>query len=109
MSGTGGGSLGDFGNLLKQAQEMTRQLDRAKEELRTQLVSGTSPNGQVRFDATGEGLVVRVAIKPEATHDLARLEESVLAAARDALLKAHALREERLSKVTGGLNLPGLF
>jgi DNA-binding YbaB/EbfC family protein len=106
-----GGSFGEMGNLLKQAQEMTRQLDRAREELRTAIVNGSAGGGLVRVDATGEGLILRVAIKPElvAAGDVARLEELVLAAAREAITKAHALRDERLSKVTGGLNLPGLF
>lgn len=105
------GSFGEMGNLLKQAQEMTRQLDRAREELRTTIVTGTSGHGQVSVDATGEGLIVRISIKPElvAAGAAPRIEELVLAAAREAITKAHALREERLSRVTGGLNLPGLF
>jgi hypothetical protein len=105
------GSFGEMGNLLKQAQEMTRQLDRAREELRTTIVTGTSGQGQVSVDATGEGLIVKISIKPELVTAGAapRIEELVLAAAREAITKAHALREERLSRVTGGLNLPGLF
>jgi len=105
------GSFGEMGNLLKQAQEMTRQLDRAREELRTTIVTGTSGSGQVSVDATGEGLIVKVSIRPELVTAGAapRIEELVLAAAREAITKAHALREERLSRVTGGLNLPGLF
>ncbi len=105
------GSFGEMGNLLKQAQEMTRQLDRAREELRTTIVTGTSAGGQVTVDATGEGLIVRISIKPEIVAPGAgpRIEELVLAAARDAITKSQALREERMSRVTGGLNLPGLF
>ncbi|MBI5365354.1 MAG: YbaB/EbfC family nucleoid-associated protein [Planctomycetes bacterium] len=107
MSAPGG--FGDMGNLLKQAQQMQRELDRAKEELRTALVTGTSGGGAVRIDATGEGMIVRVAIRPDAAGDAAMLEDLVLAAARDALTKANELRQERMARVTGGLNLPGIL
>jgi DNA-binding YbaB/EbfC family protein len=108
---TGGGAFGDMGNLLKQAQQMQRELDRAREELRTAMVSGTAGGGAVRVDATGEGMVVRVAIKPDAvaTGDASLLEDLVLAATQDALQKARELHQERMARVTGGLNLPGLI
>jgi DNA-binding YbaB/EbfC family protein len=105
------GSFGDMGNLLKQAQQMQRELDRAREELRTALVTGTAGGGAVRVDATGEGMIVRVSIAPDAVaqNDAGLLEDVVLAAARDALTQAGALRQERMARVTGGLNLPGIL
>lgn len=106
-----GGSLGDMGNLLKQAQEMKRELDRAREELRTTVVSGSGGAGLVRVDATGDGSVVRLSIKPEALTgaDARRLEEWTLAAVQEALERAKRTREERMARVTGGLNLPEIF
>lgn len=105
------GSFGDMGNLLKQAQQMQRELDRAKDELQKTIVTGTAGGGVVRVDATGEGMVARVAIKPEAiaSGDASMLEDLVLAATRDALSKAREMREERMGRVTGGLNLPGIL
>jgi nucleoid-associated protein EbfC len=105
------GSSGDMGNLLKQAQEMKRELDRAREELRTTVVSGTGGAGLVRVDATGDGSVVRISIKPEALQggDARRVEEWVLTATQDALERARRTREERMARVTGGLNLPEIF
>ncbi len=107
MSGTG--SFGDMGNLLKQAQQMHAEIDRAREELRTTIVTGTSGGGAVRIDATGEGMIVRVAIRPDAAGDASMLEDLVLAAARDAITKSTELRKERMARVTGGLNLPGIL
>ncbi|MBK7878047.1 MAG: YbaB/EbfC family nucleoid-associated protein [Planctomycetes bacterium] len=108
---TGSGSFGDMGNLLKQAQQMQRELDRAREELRTTVVTGTSGGGAVRMDATGEGMIVRVSIRADAatSGDAAMLEDLVLAAARDAITKANELRQDRMGRVTGGLNLPGIL
>lgn len=107
MSAPGG--FGEMGNLLRQAQQMQRELDRAKEELEKTLVTGTAGGGAVRVDATGDGMVVRVTIRPDAAGDASMLEDLVLAATRDALAKANQARAERMSRVTGGLNLPGIF
>lgn len=105
------GAFGEMGNLLKQAQQMQRELDRARDELRAARVEGTAGGGAVRVEVNGEGMVQRVRIAPElqSSGDLANLEETVLAAMRDAIQRANALREERLARVTGGLNLPGIL
>lgn len=105
------GAFGDMGNLLKQAQEMQRELDRAREELRVAKVEGTAGGGAVRVEVNGDGQVQKVHIRPDTldAKDAVLLESLVLAAVRDGIGKAHALREERLSRLTGGLNLPGLF
>jgi DNA-binding YbaB/EbfC family protein len=104
------GAFGDMGNLLKQAQEMQRELDRAREELRSARVEGSAGGGVVRVECSGDGQVLSVRIAPEAAQgDVALLEDLVLAAARDAIARAGALREERLGRVTGGLNLPGIL
>ena len=105
------GAFGDMGNLLKQAQKMQRDLERAREELKAARVEGSAGGGVVRVECDGEGRIVRVKIQPDVlgSSDAAMVEDLVLAAARDAFAKATALREERLSQVSGGLNLPGLF
>jgi len=104
-------SFGEMGNLLKQAQKMQRAMDEAREELRDARVEGTAGGGAVRVEVTGDGRVEKVALTDEvvASGDRAMLEELLLAALRDGLTKASRMSEERLSKVTGGLNLPGLF
>lgn len=105
------GTFGEMGNLLKQAQQMQRELDRVREELAKTRVEGRAGGGAVRVEVTGDGMVQKIAIEPEllASKDKALVEEAVLAAVRDGLSKANKLREEKLSKVTGGLNLPGIL
>lgn len=105
------GTFGEMGNLLKQAQQMHAEMNRAREELRSLVVSGTSGGGAVRIDANGEGMIVRVSIRPDALQggDAALIEDLVLVAARDAITKANEKNRERMARVTGGLNLPGLF
>ena len=105
------GTFGEMGNLLKQAQKMQKDLERAREDLKTARIEGSAGGGAVRVEVDGDGQVLGVRIQPEAlaAKDPGMLEDLVLAAARDAQAKANALREERIGRVSGGLNLPGLF
>jgi len=106
------GSLGDMGNLLRQAQEMQRELDRVRAELAGDVVEGTAGGGLVRVVVNGEGEVQAVEISDQVLGerpDRNAVEELVLTALRDGISRAATLRKERLSKVTGGLNLPGMF
>lgn len=102
------GTFGEMGNLLKQAQQMQRELERAREEVRTFRVEGKAGGDAVRVEVDGDGVVLKVAIAPDAVGDPRLLEEMVLAAARDAQARATKKREERMAKVMGGLPLPGL-
>lgn len=103
--------FGEMGNLLKQAQQMQKELDRAHEELRTARIEGVAGGGAVRAEVDGHGEIVRVKLAKECVDPAqhAMLEDLVAAAVRDAQKRSEKLRKERLGKVTGGLNLPGLF
>ena len=105
------GSFGDMGNLLKQAQKMQRELDKAREEIKNATVEGTAGGGVVRVQVSGDGQLTSLKIAPDAVAagDVSMIEDLVLAAVRDGITRANALREERLGRVTGGLNLPGIL
>jgi len=105
------GSFGEMGSLLKQAQQMQRDLDRVREELRSRTVEGTAGGGMVKVLVTGDRQVTRVEISAQAlaSGDKALLEDLILGAMRDGIGKASRMAEEALGKVTGGINLPGLF
>ena len=104
-------AFGDMGNLLKQAQKMQRDLEQVREELKNARVLGTAGGGAVSLDADGDGQILAVRLQPGilAGADKSLIEDLVVAAARDAFAKATTLRQERMSKISGGLNLPGLF
>ncbi len=105
-----GGSFGEMGNLLAAAQKMRKAMDEAKAEIADQEVQGTSGGGLVEVQATGDGEVQRITISDAAWNSgKDAVQDLVQAAVSDALTKATRLRDERLAKVTGGLNLPGLF
>ncbi|MFT5284538.1 MAG: DNA-binding YbaB/EbfC family protein [Planctomycetota bacterium] len=105
------GSMGDMGNLLKQAQQMQAEIDKIRTELKQAILEGASPDGMVTVSISGELHVQAVEISPELIKlgDASRVESSVLAALRNGVEKAEAVRTKNMSRVTGGMNLPGLF
>jgi DNA-binding YbaB/EbfC family protein len=104
--------LGDMGNLLKQAQEMQRQVDRVRAELRARIVTGSSSAGDVRVEMTADRHEVRsVHVAPELLQgvDRGELEERIRSALGDGLRRSKEIEKEEIGRVTGGMQLPGLF
>ncbi|MEY4773714.1 MAG: hypothetical protein RIT40_749 [Planctomycetota bacterium] len=103
--------FGEMGNLLKQAQQMQQELDRANQELKAARIEGVAGGGAVRAEVDGQGEIVRIKLDKQCVDptQVAMLEDLVAAAVRDAQRRSEKVRKERLSKVTGGLNLPGLY
>lgn len=96
--------------IMKQAQKMQAQMAKIQEELANEQVEGSAGGGMVTVTANGQGDVVAVRIEPEvAGDDVEMLEDLVLAAVNDALRKSKELANSRMSQLTGGLGMPGLF
>lgn len=95
----------------KQTQSMQRRLAQVVEELRERVVDGTAGGGMVRAFANGSREIVGVKISPEVVdpEDVDMLEDLVTAAVSQALKKAADMYEQEMSKITGGINIPGLF
>jgi len=96
--------------MLKQAQQMQAKMAEAQEELAAKTVEATSGGGKVTVVANGSGEVVSIKIDPAvvAPDDVEFLEDLVLAAVREAIEKSKSMAQEEMSKLTSGLNIPGL-
>ena len=103
--------MGDMGKLMKQAQQMQAKMAKAQEELEALEIEASSGGGAVTVRMNGKQVVLGISIKPEVVdpEDVEMLEDMILAAYSEARKKAEAVAEEELSKVTGGLQLPGMF
>ena len=97
--------------LMKQAQKMQQDMAKVQEELQNIEVEGSSGGGMVRVVANGSGEILSLSINPEIIdpEDHEMLEDLVLAAVKDALTAAAALSAEKMGRVTGGVNMPGMF
>lgn len=96
--------------LMQQAQQVQENIKKAQEELSAAEVHGESGGGLVKVLMTGAKEVKRVTIDPSLYgDDRDMLEDLVAAAFNDAVHRVNKLKEEKLSSLTGGLNLPGGF
>ncbi len=105
-----GGMPGNMQALMKQAQEMQKQLLKAQENAETITDEGSSGGGMVRVVASGKNQLVSIEIEKDVVNpeDLEMLQDLILAASNEALRKVQEKVRSEVGKVTGGLNIPGL-
>jgi len=103
-------NLANIGNLMKQAQEVGKQMEHLNEELKTKRVMGSAGAGMVEVEANGVGEVLAVRIDPSLfeKQDREFVEDLLPAAINTAQQKAKQLHAEKMQELTGGLNIPGL-
>ena len=101
----------NLGQMMKQAQEMQDKMSEVQEKLSQLQVTGAAGGGMIEVTMTGKKEVRRVKIDPELTgpENLEMLEDLVAAAVNDAQLKVETLVTEKMSEITGGLQLPPGF
>ncbi|HEX5340340.1 MAG TPA: YbaB/EbfC family nucleoid-associated protein [Gammaproteobacteria bacterium] len=98
---------GGLGGLMKQAQQLQANMQKAQEELARMEVIGQSGGGMVSVTMTGKHEVRRVSIDDKATgDDKEMLEDLIAAAVNDAVNKIEAMTRERFSGMTTGMGLP---
>jgi len=98
---------GGLGNLMKQAQQMQENMKKAQEELALTEVEGQAGAGLVKVVITCNFAVKKVTIDPSLVgEDKDMLEDLVLASMNDAVAKAQAATQAKMSGFTAGLNLP---
>ncbi|MGM0562791.1 MAG: YbaB/EbfC family nucleoid-associated protein [Pseudomonadota bacterium] len=99
---------GQLGNLMKQAQKMQEEAERAQSEIARMEVEGEAGGGLVKVVMTGSHEARRVHIDPSLfDDDREMLEDLVAAAINDAAHKVQEKTQERMGSVTQGMNLPG--
>ncbi len=100
-----------FGQLVKQAQKMQQQIAKIQEEAASKTVEASSGGGMVTVVANGRQQILSIRISPEVVdpQDVEMLQDLVVAAVNEALKKAQEMVAEEMSRITGGLPIPGLF
>ncbi len=101
----------DMGDLMQHARQFQENLAQIQEELAARMVTGTAGGGMVTATVNGRGELVGLAIEPEVINpdDRQMLQDIVIAAVNDGLRKAKDLGRSEMSKLTGGMTIPGLF
>jgi len=103
-----------FGDMIKQAQRLQKQVLEMQEELGKKVVEGAAGGGMVRVTANGRQEIISVKIDPEVVdpEDVEMLEDLILAAITNARENAKAMMEAEMGKLIpggiGGMGIPGL-
>ena len=97
--------------MMKQAQKMQQEMLRMQEEMENKTYTATAGGGMVTAEVNGKHQLVNLAIKEEAVdpEDVEMLQDMVIAAVNEAMRAAEADAANNMSRLTGGLNLGGLF
>ena len=97
-------------DLMKQAQQMQKRMLEIREELANRTVEATVGGGMVTAVVNGQQEIVSLHITPEVVDpdDTEMLEDLVVAAINEALQQSQELMSAEMSKLTGGLKIPGL-
>ena len=97
--------------MLKQAQKMQEQMSKLQEEAGTKTVEATSGGGMVTAVVNGKQQLVSIKIEKDVVDpsDIEMLQDLVEAAVNEGLRKSQELLASEMGKLTGGMNIPGLF
>ncbi len=97
--------------MMKQAQKMQQDMLRMQEEMKAKTYTAAAGGGMVKATVNGEHEVVELAINPEAVDpdDVEMLQDMIIAAVNEAMRTADAEAANNMARLTGGLNLGGLF
>ena len=106
----GGGMPGNMNNLMKQAQRMQRQMEESQKEVEAKEFTAKAGGGAVEVTVTGKKEITKVKLSEEVVDpdDIEMLEDLIAAAVNSAAAAVDKDSEEEMSKMTGGLNIPGL-
>jgi nucleoid-associated protein EbfC len=101
---------GNIGNMMKQAQAMQENLQKAQAEIANIEVVGEAGGGMVKVTMTGQHNVKKVQLEPAVvSEDREMLEDLIAAATNDAVKKVEQRIQEKMASVMGGMQLPPGF
>ena len=105
------GGMGNIGNMMKQAQKLQAKMLQMQAELADKTVEATAGGCMVKVAANGKQQILSIVIEKEVVdpEDVEMLQDLITAAVNDALAKSQEMVSSQMSKLTGGMNIPGLM
>jgi DNA-binding YbaB/EbfC family protein len=107
MKGFGGG----LQQMMRQANQMQARMKKLQEELATREFEGGAGGGAVLVKVNGDNKLLSIQIKPDvvSSSDLEMLQDLIVVATNEAIKMAKDTSQQEMSKITGGMNFPGLL
>lgn len=106
-----GGNAQNMNQMIKQAQKMQDQITELQENIEEREFSATAGGGAVEVVITGKKTIKSLSIKPEVVdpEDIDMLQDLIISAVNEAINNVETTTEAEMSKITGGVSIPGLF
>ena len=102
-------SLGDLGNIMKQAQQLQERLSQVQDTVARRTVEASAGGGMVRVVVNGKHEVLSLTLDPAILkEDVELVQDLVIAAVNEGIRNAQKMVAEEMTKATGGLKIPGL-
>jgi nucleoid-associated protein EbfC len=100
-----------LGGILKQAQQMHGRIAQLQEEMAGKTVEASAGGGMVNVVINGRQEILSIRIEPDVVNreDIEMLQDLIKAAVNESIRKSQDMMTEEMKKITGGLNIPGLF
>ncbi len=100
-----------LGNMMKQAQQMQQKMMRIQEEMEQREVEASAGGGMVTAVVNGKQQVLSIKIDPGVvdSDDVEMLQDLIMVAINDAIGRSQEMMQQEMAKLTGGMNIPGLF
>lgn len=105
------GGAQNMNAMIRQAQKMQDEISELQEEIEAREFSATAGGGAVHVVVTGKKSIKSLTIQPEVVdpEDIEMLQDLVISAINEAINNVEETTETEMSKITGGVSLPGLF
>lgn len=100
-----------MGNMMKQAQQMQRKMEEMQKELESREVEASAGGGMVNVRVNGKQQLLGITIEPDAVdpQDVDMLQDLIMVAVNEGIRKSQEMVQGEMGKLTGGMNIPGLF
>jgi len=100
-----------MGDMMKQAQQLQSKMLKMQEEMAEKTVETSAGGGMVKIVANGKQQIMSIQIEKEVVdpEDVEMLQDLILSAINEALTKSQEMVAAEMSKLTGGLNIPGIM
>ena len=106
-----GSNAQNMNSMIKQAQNMQEEMEKAQEEIKAKEYSTTVGGGVVEITMTGDKTLKSITLKPEVVdpEDIETLQDLIVSGVNEVLRQVESETEEKMNAISGGLNIPGLF
>ena len=106
-----GSNAQNMNSMIKQAQKMQEEMEKAQEEIKAKEYSTTVGGGVVEITMTGDKTLKSITLKPEVVdpEDIETLQDLIVSGVNEVLRQVESGTEEKMNAISGGLNIPGLF